>query len=267
MPTITSLPSLSTTTNLNNVLIPVVDTNSGVPVGRKVVTQSIVNSAVNAAAIVAALVASTATGYIGSTGATGISGAKGYTGSIGAGYTGSASTTPGPGGYTGSRGAGYTGSASTAPGYTGSLGLGYTGSMGPGYVGSRGLSSITARTTLAGTATSLANNSTASITISGSPSYFLLSLSTNNSAWVRLYVDNASRVADAARPIGTDPTYGSGVITEVITLGPSTQLITPSVAGFNNDSPATDSIYCAVTNLSGATNTITVTLNIISLGV
>ena len=36
MPTITSLPTLSTTSNLSNVVIPVVDTNSGVPVGKKV---------------------------------------------------------------------------------------------------------------------------------------------------------------------------------------------------------------------------------------
>ena len=265
MPTINSLPTLSTTSNLSNVVIPVVDNNSGVPVGKKVVSQFIVNSAVSAAINAAVIVASTATGYVGSTGSLG---PYGYTGSRGAGYTGSASTVPGISGYTGSSGAGYTGSASTALGiigYTGSSGGGYTGSV--GYVGSQGSSSITARTTLVGTSTSLANNATGNLTIAGSPSYFLLSIATSNSSWVRLYIDNASRIADAARPQGTDPTYGSGVIAEIITLGPATQIVTPSVVGFNNDSPVTNNIYCAVTNLSGSTNAITVSLNIISLGV
>jgi hypothetical protein len=241
MPTITSLPTLSTTSNLSNVVIPVVDNNSGISVGKKVIAQYIVNSAVNAASTVAAIIASTATGYIGSVGATGNLGPLGYTGSRGIGYTGSASTSSGP--------------------------AGYTGSIGSGYIGSQGSSSITARTTLVGTATNLANNATATIVISGSPSYFLLSIGTNNSSWVRLYTNNASLVADAARPRGTDPTYGSGVIAEIITLGPSTQTITPSVTGFNDDSPVSNNIYCAVTNLSGATNTIVVTLNIVSLGV
>jgi hypothetical protein len=220
MPTITSLPTLSTTSNLNNVVIPVVDNNSGTPVGKKVNTQYIVNSAVNAATAAAIIIASTASGYVGSAGATG---------------------NIGP--------------------------LGYTGSAVPGYVGSQGASSITARTILVGTSTSLANNATGNLTIAGAPSYFLLSMGTSNSSWVRLYIDNASRIADASRSQGTDPTYGSGVIAEIITLGPTTQVITPSIAGFNNDSPPTSNIYCAVTNLSGATNNITVTLNVISLGV
>ena len=265
MPTITSLPTLSTTSNLSNVVIPVVDNNSGVPVGKKVVSQFIVNSAVSAAINAAVIVASTATGYVGSTGSLG---PYGYTGSRGAGYTGSASTVPGISGYTGSRGAGYTGSASTTPGalgYTGSSGGGYTGSA--GYVGSQGSSSITARTILVGTSTSLANNATGNLTIAGAPSYFLLSMGTSNSSWVRLYIDNASRIADASRSQGIDPTYGSGVIAEIITLGPTTQVITPSIVGYNNDLPPTNNIYCAVTNLTGATNNITITLNVISLGV
>jgi len=286
MPTITSLPTLSTTSNLSNVVIPVVDNNSGVPVGKKVVSQFIVNSAVSAAINAAVIVASTATGYVGSTGSLGpygytgsrgagytgsastVPGISGYTGSRGAGYTGSASTVPGILGYTGSRGAGYTGSASTTPGalgYTGSSGGGYTGSA--GYVGSQGSSSITARTILVGTSTSLANNATGNLTIAGAPSYFLLSMGTSNSSWVRLYIDNASRIADASRSQGIDPTYGSGVIAEIITLGPTTQVITPSIVGYNNDLPPTNNIYCAVTNLTGATNNITITLNVISLGV
>jgi len=87
-------------------------------------------------------------GYTGSYGDSGYTGSKGYAGSVGAGYTGSASTVPG---YTGSKTPGYTGSQGIAGeyaalGYTGSIGAvgsagppgGYTGSVGAGYAGSVG---------------------------------------------------------------------------------------------------------------------------------
>jgi hypothetical protein len=93
-----------------------------------------------------------ARGYAGSIGS---QGQLGYTGSMGAGYTGSASTevgytgsigysgSQGPIGYAGSGASGYTGSASTEVGYTGSKGyngsIGYTGSKGSGYTGSQGI--------------------------------------------------------------------------------------------------------------------------------
>ena len=108
-------------------------------------------------------------------------------------------------GYTGSAGAGYTGSAGT--GYTGSAGTGYTGSAGTGYTGSTGTvgigvptggttgqslvkasnanydttwSTVTggggaySRTTATAVTSSILNNTTASISITGFKSYSLL---------------------------------------------------------------------------------------------
>jgi hypothetical protein len=82
---------------------------------------------------------------------------------------------------------------------------------------------------------------------------------------VRLYTTSAARTSDSSRSQGTDPTPGTGVIAEIITTGPQTQLITPGVIGFNNDTLPTTTIYAAVTNLSGSSAAITVTLTLLQL--
>lgn len=126
MPTIDSLPRLTSSTDATTILIPVQET-----VGVTRVTKS---------AFLSDLVTAFGYGYNGSQGDQGLTG---YTGSASteAGYTGSQGT-----GFTGSRG--YTGSGSTqlgyigSRGYTGSIGTGFTGSIGyygsSGYVGSIG---------------------------------------------------------------------------------------------------------------------------------
>jgi len=100
---------------------------------------------------------------------------------------------------------------------------------------------------------------------SGYKSYTLLKLETSAAAWVRIYVSEAARIADASRLEGVDPTPGSGVIAEVITTGAETVLISPATIGFNNESPVTTNIPVRVTNKSGATASITVTLTAIQL--
>jgi hypothetical protein len=83
---------------------------------------------------------------------------------------------------------------------------------------------------------------------------------------VRLYTTAAARTADISRSQGFDPTAGSGVIVETITTsGRLAQLISPAIVGFNDDSPPTSTIYGAVTNLSGVTSQVTVTLSLIKL--
>ena len=230
--------------------------------------------------------ASTVVGYTGSQG-------LGYTGSIGIGYTGSASTvigytgSKGDIGYTGSQGAGYTGSASTVVGYTGSQGVGYTGSIGIGYTGSAstaqgpigysgsigatgatgsaGTSGV-ARATITATTASIANLATGNVTATGYKSYVLFKIQTSCEAWVRIYTDSASRTSDSSRSIGTDPTPGSGVITEILTTtGYLTQLITPGIFGFNNDGTPTTNIYLAVTNYNASSQAVTVTLTVIQM--
>jgi len=88
----------------------------------------------------------------------------------------------------------------------------------------------------------------------------LLKIQTSDAAWVTLYTDTASRTADASRTENTDALPGSGVIAEVITSGPSTQLMTPGVFGFNNDATPSTNVYAKVVNKSGSTTAITVTL-------
>lgn len=119
------------------------------------------------------------------------------------------------------------------------------------------------RTTASGTAASLANNSSANISITTPPSYALLKIQTSHAAWVTLYTDTTSRTSDASRTEFTDPLPGSGVIAEVITTGPSTQLISPGTIGYN--STGSNATYLKVVNKSGATANVQVTLHYVQI--
>jgi hypothetical protein len=63
------------------------------------------------------------------------------------------------------------------------------------------------------------------------------------------------------------PPAGSGVIAEVITSGGQTILMSPAVIGFNNETSPTTTIPCRVTNNSGSTAAVTVTLTLLKLEV
>ena len=131
---------------------------------------------------------------------------------------------------------------------------------------SGGGGSMATRTTATATTASIANGATGNIAITGFKSYALLKIVVEHEAWVRIYTDTASRTADASRAEGVDPTPGSGVIAEVITTAaPQTILISPGTIGFNNEGTPTTSIPIAVTNKSGTTRTITVTLTVLQL--
>jgi hypothetical protein len=131
---------------------------------------------------------------------------------------------------------------------------------------SGGGGSMATRTTASATTDSIANGATGNIAITGFKSYALLKMVVEHEAWVRIYTDAASRTADASRAEGVDPTPGSGVIAEVITTAaPQTILISPGTIGFNNEGTPTTSIPIAVTNKSGTTRTITVTLTVLQL--
>ena len=119
---------------------------------------------------------------------------------------------------------------------------------------------------LSGTTASLADDASAELNITGYKAYSLFKITTDAEAWVRVYVDDASRDADTTRSEGQDPSPGSGVIAEVRTSGAESILISPGIMGFNNDNPRTDNIYLAVTNRSGASTTITVTLTALQIG-
>jgi hypothetical protein len=121
-------------------------------------------------------------------------------------------------------------------------------------------SALTGRQTASAATTSIGTGASADLTISAAKTYALLKIQTSDAAWVTLYTDTASRTADASRTENTDALPGSGVIAEVITSGPSTQLMTPGVFGFNNDATPSTNVYAKVVNKSGSTTAITVTL-------
>lgn len=121
------------------------------------------------------------------------------------------------------------------------------------------------RNTASGITSSLEDGQTGLINITGYKSYALLKIQTSAAAWVRLYTNEAARIADATRNEGADPSLGSGIIAEVITTGAETVIISPSTIGFNDESPATTNIPVRVTNKSGGTAAITVTLTLLQL--
>jgi hypothetical protein len=124
---------------------------------------------------------------------------------------------------------------------------------------------LSSRTVVSGTTSSIANNTTSNLDVSGYKSYVLLKVQTDQAAWVRIYTDGASRANDSTRVSGADPIAGAGVIAEVITSGANTIIITPGVYGFNNEPTVNTNIAMAVTNYSGATNSVTVTLTAVQL--
>ena len=123
------------------------------------------------------------------------------------------------------------------------------------------------RTTAMGTTSSLNDGATGPINITGFKSYSLLKVQTSAASWVRIYVSESARQADASRAEGVDPSPGAGVIAEIITTGAETILISPATIGFNDDDPVTTDIPVRVTNKSGSTATITVTLTLLQLEV
>lgn len=125
-----------------------------------------------------------------------------------------------------------------------------------------GGSSLQTRTTKAATASSLANEATTNLTISGFKGYALYSIETSHAAWVRLYIDTTARSSDSTRTINTDPAPDAGVIAEVITTGGQKVDFGPAVIGYC--STGTD-IYATVTNKSGGTENVAVTLTVLQL--
>jgi hypothetical protein len=124
---------------------------------------------------------------------------------------------------------------------------------------------LKSRGSLAGSTGSIADNASANVNITGYKGYMLYKVATSAAAWVRLYISDAARTADASRTQGQDPLPGSGVIAEVITTGAETVIIAPGAIGFNNESPVTNVIPVAVTNLSGGAADITVTLTAVEM--
>ena len=128
-----------------------------------------------------------------------------------------------------------------------------------------GGSSLQSRIIRTNTTSSLADGAEADLDITGFKAYTLMAITTDAAARVRLYVKGASRTADAARAEGTDPTSDAGLIAEVITTGAETVIISPGAYGFNLEPSTTTNIPCRVTNKSGSTDTVQVSLLILQM--
>lgn len=121
------------------------------------------------------------------------------------------------------------------------------------------------RQSLTGSTASLANDATGNVDITGYKAYALLSIQTDRAAWVRVYTHAAARTADASRGQLEDPAPDAGVIAEVITTGAATIQISPGALGYSFESTPGTTIPIAVTNLSGATAAVAVTLTALQL--
>jgi hypothetical protein len=130
-----------------------------------------------------------------------------------------------------------------------------------------GGNTLASRSELSNTTSAIANNVTADLNITGYKAYSLFAIETSDSSWVRVYTTAEARTADANRSEGNDPGPGSGVIAEVRTFGAEKIQITPGVIGFNYNAIPTTVIYLSVTNRSGTSAAITVTLTAIKLEV
>ena len=122
---------------------------------------------------------------------------------------------------------------------------------------------VNTRSTSSATSNSLANDASGTFTIPGFKGYMLYSIQTSHAAWVVLYTSNAARTADSAREETTDPLPNAGVVAEVITTGAETIVVSPAVVGFNTD--ALTDIPIKITNKSGSTQSITVTLTLLKM--
>ena len=134
--------------------------------------------------------------------------------------------------------------------------------------GSSGGTGLGSRQTFTATTASLANNVAGNVDVTAYKSYSLLKIKPSIAAWVTLYVDAASRTADANRVQGADPAPDAGVIAEVITTTANEEIkMSPGVLGWHQDGggDAVTSVFCKVVNKSGSTGTCTVSLTVVQL--
>ena len=128
--------------------------------------------------------------------------------------------------------------------------------------GASGGSGLNTRTSTNTLNSGMANGATTNFDLSAAKTFVLYSIEVSGAAWVRLYIDTASRTADASRLRGNDPAPDAGVIAEVITTGSETVKFGPAVIGYCSTG---NIIPAAVTNDTGGTANIDVTITHLSL--
>jgi hypothetical protein len=128
---------------------------------------------------------------------------------------------------------------------------------------------LPSRQTVSVSTTSLANGASYNANVNVANSYALYSITVSAGAWVTVYSSNVARTNDASRAMGTDPTAGTGVLAEIIESSAGsnavTQLLTPPAICFSSESPPNHNAPLKITNISGSTATISVTLTYLQM--
>lgn len=121
--------------------------------------------------------------------------------------------------------------------------------IGPGYI----------RTTITQTSPSLAANAVWQGSIGLPPGYRLYKVQTDRAARVRIYTTATAQAADVNRTVGTSPTGDHGLVLEYVTTSSVLSAdLSPLVDGYDPDEDYV--VPLTLTNLSGATSTVTLTL-------
>lgn len=117
------------------------------------------------------------------------------------------------------------------------------------------------RATSVETTASLANNANSTADFTLTKGYKIISVTADRACRVRLYATSTDRTADASRAIGTDPIGDHGVMLDlVIPASILTWRLTPQVHGNDLEGSPDGEIACIITNMSGATSTVQVTI-------
>jgi len=115
------------------------------------------------------------------------------------------------------------------------------------------------------TSASLVHLASEETTISLPKGYRLYRIETDIPARVRLYTTAAKQTADLSRIIGVDPTGDHGVMLDFVTYPGATPVLSadlsPTVDGFDGAISPNGLVPITITNLSGVTDTVLVTLS------
>jgi hypothetical protein len=116
------------------------------------------------------------------------------------------------------------------------------------------------------TTSNIANDASENVTLDFGYTFVVLRVVTDFAAWVRIYNSAAAQSADSARPITTDPEPGSGVIAEIITAtGLLDIMLSPQPIGSSQEATPTIAIPITITNKSGASHAIELTVTSLEL--
>lgn len=126
---------------------------------------------------------------------------------------------------------------------------------------------VPAIATLSTTTGTLSSNQSTTVQLTAYSGYMITEITVDAQAWVRIYTGNQDMINDAARTQTEDPEPDSGIVSELISDGSGTFNITPGIYATNSDSPVTNLMYMRITNLGLSSTAITVSVNIIEIGV